>query len=78
MLGISQKRDDATRCRYCGEKLSLLQRLSRAEYCNPQHREAYARDQIGDQELEERLDFTERMLARTTGERPSVSAGERG
>ena len=45
MLGISQKRDDLTRCRYCGEKLSLLQRLSRAEFCNPQHRDAYQRDQ---------------------------------
>ena len=45
MLGISQKRDDVTRCRLCGEKLSLLQRLSRAEYCNPQHRDADHRDQ---------------------------------
>jgi hypothetical protein len=45
MLGISQNRDDATRCRYCGEKLSLLQRLSRAEYCNAGHKEAFQRDQ---------------------------------
>ncbi len=45
MLGISQKRDDVTRCRFCGEKLSLLQRLSRAEYCNTQHRDAEHRDQ---------------------------------
>ena len=42
---MSQKRDDVTRCRYCGEKLSLLQRLSRADYCNAQHRDAYQRDQ---------------------------------
>lgn len=45
MLGIAQNRDDASRCRYCGEKLSLLQRLSRAEYCNSQHRDAYHHDQ---------------------------------
>ena len=45
MLGMSPKRDDGTRCRYCGEKLPLLQRLSRADYCNAQHRDAYQRDQ---------------------------------
>jgi hypothetical protein len=45
MLGISQGRDDTTRCRYCGEKLSLLQRLSRSEYCNAQHKDAFQRDQ---------------------------------
>jgi len=45
MLGISQNREDVTRCRYCGEKLSLLQRLSRAEYCYSGHKEAYHRDQ---------------------------------
>ena len=45
MLGIAQNRDDATRCRYCGEKLSLLQRLSRAEYCNSGHKDADHRDQ---------------------------------
>ncbi len=45
MLGIANRSDDLTRCRYCGEKLSLLQRLSRAEYCNTQHKEAFHRDQ---------------------------------
>lgn len=45
MLGMSQNRDDASRCRYCGEKLSLIQRLSRAEFCNARHKEAYQQDQ---------------------------------
>lgn len=45
MLGKSQRAEDSSRCRFCGEKLSLLQRLSRTEFCNPQHKAAYTDDQ---------------------------------
>jgi hypothetical protein len=38
------KHDD-TRCRYCGGKLSLLQRLGRHEFCSPEHRQAFQREQ---------------------------------
>lgn len=36
---------DETRCRYCGSKLSLLQRLSRQEFCSPEHRAEYQKEQ---------------------------------
>jgi hypothetical protein len=33
------------RCRHCGNKLGLLQRLSKGEFCSPEHRNAYLREQ---------------------------------
>jgi len=37
--------NDETRCRQCGAKLSLLQRLSRQEFCSPEHRSDYQKEQ---------------------------------
>ncbi|MEZ5399331.1 MAG: hypothetical protein R2729_06650 [Bryobacteraceae bacterium] len=44
-MDSSYENRDETRCRYCGGKLSLLQRISRQEFCSPEHRQAFQREQ---------------------------------
>ncbi|MEZ5355989.1 MAG: hypothetical protein R2762_25425 [Bryobacteraceae bacterium] len=44
MAELYDKRDD-TQCRYCGGKLSFLQRMSRQEFCSPEHRQSFQREQ---------------------------------